>query len=289
MTARITVIIATVGRATLTRRTVELLTNQTLVPDRILVIGAVPKDIEGVSDGIPQCESMLSAKGSCRQRNVGIQALSPQADIVAFFDDDFLPAPDYLAEVARIFADRPDVVGVTGELIADGIHTGGFDFDQAATLVAESTAAPRRLRQRQALYGCNMVVRVAALGDLRFDENLPLYGWQEDIDFTVRLANRGALVSSPSVTGVHMGVKAGRTSGLRLGYSQVANIIYLQRKGTMQPGLGRRLVVNNVTSNILRSMWPEPHIDRRGRLKGNFLAFADFLRGRVDPRRIEQL
>jgi hypothetical protein len=32
--------------------------------------------------------------------------------------------------------------------------------------------------------------------------------------------------------------EGGRTSGRRLGYSQVANIIYLRRKGTMPAPLG---------------------------------------------------
>jgi hypothetical protein len=65
--------------------------------------------------------------------------------------------------------------------------------------------------------------------------------------------------------------------------------VYLARKGTMQAGLGRRLLVQNLCSNLLRSIVPEPHIDRRGRLWGNTLAIADLVRGRVDPRRIETL
>lgn len=57
----------------------------------------------------------------------------------------------------------------------------------------------------------------------------------------------------------------------------------------MQPGLGRRLLTQNLLSNLARSVRPEPHIDRRGRLLGNALALADLVRGRIDPRRIETL
>lgn len=288
MIAKITVIIATVGRAATARRTVELLGRQTLQPHRIIAVGAQESDIAGVGEANSLCEGIVTAKGLCRQRNAGLDALPTDTDIVVFFDDDFLPAPHYLAEVAGIFADDPAVAGITGDLLADGIHTGGFDFEQAAALLS-APAAPRSLRPRQSLYGCNMAIRLSAIGDMRFDENLPFYGWQEDTDFTYRLGRRGALVSSPSVTGVHMGVQSGRISGLRLGYSQVANIVYLHRKGTIQPALGRKLLFQNVSSNVVRGIWPEPHIDRRGRLKGNLLAFADLLRGRIDPRRIERL
>jgi hypothetical protein len=128
-----------------------------------------------------------------------------------------------------------------------------------------------------------------AAAGLSFDEALPLYGWQEDIDFTYQLGRRGRLISTGLVTGVHLGTKGGRSSGRRIGYSQVANIVYLWRKGTMEPGLGEKLMRQNLLSNLARSVWPEPHIDRRGRLIGNMLALRDWATGRIDPRRIETM
>ena len=71
---------------------------------------------------------------------------------------------------------------------------------------------------------------------LRFDEGLPLYGWQEDIDFAARVARQGgALARTDAFAGVHCGVKTARSRGLPIGYSQVANPLYLVRKGTMRP------------------------------------------------------
>jgi hypothetical protein len=88
---------------------------------------------------------------------------------------------------------------------------------------------------------------------------------------------------------VHLGTKGGRTSGKRVGYSQIANIVYLRRKGTMQPGLGEQLIRQNLVSNVIRSFRPEAHIDRRGRLLGNLIAIKDLITGRIDPRRIESM
>jgi GT2 family glycosyltransferase len=121
-------------------------------------------------------------------------------------------------------------------------------------------------------YGCNMAVRLAPVREhrIRFDERLPLYGWQEDVDLSRRLAQFGAVVRMEAARGVHLGAKSGRGSGVRLGYSQVANPIYLARKRMGYP-LRRAVnhIARNLLSNIVRSTWPESYVDRRGRLRGN--------------------
>lgn len=287
---QIQVVIATVGRADLVRRTVDLLADQSRRPDGVLVVGAEPSDIAGLSDSPINPELALTARGLCNQRNHGLDLIAGRADVVIFFDDDFVAAPDYLAAVERIFAEHDDIVGITGNLVADGVRHGGYGIAQAQAMIAgEGLLLDPAIIPREALYGCNMALRLSAVGGLRFDAALPLYGWQEDIDFTMRLSRKGRLVSTGLVSGVHLGVRGGRTSGLRLGYSQVANIIYLRRKGTMPPRLGRKLLWRNVASNVLRALFPEPHIDRLGRLRGNCSAFVDLLTGRLDPRKIESM
>jgi len=39
----------------------------------------------------------------------------------------------------------------------------------------------------------------------------------------------------------------------------------------------------------VKSLRPEPWIDRPGRLRGNLIAIGDLLRGRLDPARIQDL
>jgi GT2 family glycosyltransferase len=135
-------------------------------------------------------------------------------------------------------------------------------------------------------YGCNMAFRLSAIGDLRFDERLVLYGWLEDRDFGAALAKRGGrLIKCASARGVHMGVKSGRVAGDRLGYSQVVNPIYMLRKGTMTAGQVAGQLFRNIMSNLVFAVRPEPFIDRRGRLRGNFKGFLDVLRGRLEPER----
>jgi GT2 family glycosyltransferase len=138
-------------------------------------------------------------------------------------------------------------------------------------------------------YGCNMSIRARLVGELRFDERLVLYGWQEDIDFTSQLRSRGRVVCVSAITGVHLGLKAGRVSGKRFGYSQVANPVYLILKGSVPASFALPLMGRNVVANLARSLWPEAYVDRRGRLRGNLLALVHVLSGRIEPEYILKL
>jgi hypothetical protein len=96
-------------------------------------------------------------------------------------------------------------------------------------------------------------------------------------------------VNSAALRGVHLGIKLGRTSGVRFGYSQIANPVYLIRKGSMSWRHANKLMWRNIAANVARSFFPEPWVDRKGRLKGNVLALMDIIRGRSSPGRILQL
>lgn len=287
---RIHVVIATVNRAVLLARVVDRLADQTRPPDGIVISATCAADVAGIEDARPETHILLSPKGLCKQRNCALEHLAGKTDAVVFFDDDFVPHNGFLAEVERLFTRDPGIVGVTGDLVDDGIHGEEIPFDDAVLrLDGHRLPDEDSLRPRDALYGCNMAIRMSAAAGLAFDEALPLYGWQEDIDFTHQLSRRGRMVSGPRVTGIHLGTRSARSPGKRLGYSQVANLVHMWRKGTMQPRLGQRLLFQNIASNAARSLFPEPHIDRRGRLAGNLLAIADLMKGKIDPRRAETL
>lgn len=289
--ARIYIVIATIGRPEVVRETVDVLSEQTRRADGVLVVTVSPDDVAGLQhrQAKDAARVIFSEKGLCRQRNRALEELEGTADIVIFFDDDFVPDVDYVKNVEALFDRDPQIVGITAELRADGVRHGGFTVEQAREILARPVEAAAPMRDRHELYGCNMAIRMSAATGMRFDEALPLYGWQEDIDFTNRLGRRGRQVSLGAVTGVHLGVSGGRSSGKRLGYSQIANVVYLKKKGTMRPDFGNRLMWQNCISNAVRSLRPEPMIDRRGRLLGNMMAIADWMRGRIDPGRILEM
>ncbi len=236
---------------------------------------------------------VVGPKGSCIQRNNALDRLDPVSDLVIFCDDDFLPSHCYVAQVRAFFAANADVVGASGRLIADGINGPGISAGEADRLIAEADALAspslEPVRDLYGLYGCNMAFRRAAIGDVRFDERLPLYGWQEDIDFAAQVRRQGRIVATRAFYGVHRGVKSGRSPGIRLGYSQIVNPTYLAFKGTMRPGYALRIALRNFTANHLRALRPEPWTDRLGRAKGNWLGLLDLVRGRVTPERVLRL
>jgi hypothetical protein len=298
------VVIATKGRAKETRRLLDYLQRQTLPLEFAVIVGTTPGDLEGMGDhsliktGLG--EALISpVVGSSAQRNYGMAILEQRGFFAAekgpffcaFFDDDYRPADDWLKEAAARFL-RGDVVGLTGRILADGVKTGGLTEDQAEAFLNGITppqshwASGAEERGTSSVYGCNMAFVDKIIRTTRFDETLALYGWQEDRDYTGMALKQGPVVYYPRCAGVHLGVKGGRTSGVRLGYSQIANPIYMMKKGTMDYKNGLHHILRALASNTLQSFTVQPLVDYRGRFRGNMRAIADFLSKRLDPRNI---
>jgi GT2 family glycosyltransferase len=287
--------IATVGRREVLAQTLSILARQTRLPDHLVICPVTDEDVDSSSlRNFPRPSLVVrGAIGLPAQRNK-ILSTALNADVIVFLDDDFLVDSYYIENVERIFVTRPDVTALTGSLLVDGARGPGLSVEEGLRIIqsAPKPSGPEReLVECYGTYGCNMAFRLKSIIDngILFDENLPLYGWQEDIDFSLRVLPYGKIMKSASLRGVHLGIKHGRTSGVRFGYSQIANPIYLVRKGSMSWRHANKLMWRNLGANLARSLRPEPWIDRKGRLKGNFLAFADVARGRISPSRILQL
>jgi GT2 family glycosyltransferase len=286
--SRIALVIASTGRPRELGRWAEHVMRQTLPPTQLVYAVVNLTDLpEDVPDNVTVIESH---PGLPIQRNAALEAVMQACDIIAYFDDDFVPSSLCVEGIDTLFRLYPDVVAANGTLLADGINSAGISYEEASELVARHDKLPRArpvvLHELRGLYGCNMVYRVNAIGEERFDEELPLYAWQEDIDFAARVGRRGRIVKTNAFHGVHQGVKGGRLPGVRLGYSQVANPIYLARKGTLPARDAAKLIVKNILMNHAKSLFPEPWIDRLGRCKGNWLAIVDVLLGRDHPKNI---
>ncbi|MBM2711781.1 glycosyltransferase family 2 protein [Mesorhizobium caraganae] len=283
---RLAVIIPTLGRREQLSRLLKYLGDQTRLPDEVILSAPDATHIE-----LPECCSfpvslVFGPKGSSAQRNTALAPSLQRFDLITFFDDDFVPSAEYLEQVEKAFAENDGWAVLMGRVVRDGATNAGLSWEDAEAALREAkgkTHAGPLVVDHVGAYGCNMSVRSSLVGDVRFDERLVLYGWQEDIDFTSRLRSRGRVVCVNSITGVHLGIKSGRTSGTRFGYSQVANPIYLIKKGSVPASFALPLMFRNIAANLAKSLRPEPYVDRRGRLRGNMLAILHVAMGRIEP------
>lgn len=302
------IVIATKGRAETAATLLDHLELQTKTSDLVVIVGVETADIAGLSDHQltidGRAQVLLSNQaGLPIQRNFGLAHLDrlgafgaqEPPSFVAFFDDDFRPAANWIESAAQMFAVHADVVALTGHVLADGIT--GFGLSEAnasAYLKGDLKPTPHwasgpEERSVSSMYGCNMAFRDVVVRSCRFDERLPLYAWQEDRDYTGQAQKFGRTIYTPACRGVHLGIKSARQSGVRFGYSQIANPIYLAGKGTMQRKHMRRFLWRALAANLLRSFRTHPTVDFRGRLRGNLRAVFDFLNGRCAPERILDL
>lgn len=306
---QVSVVVISMGRPDCLKDITECLNAQTRLPQQIVFVVTDPADVPLMlqpkntppMDVVPQI--IIAAKGTCHQRNIGIDAVTPCPGIIAFFDDDYVPAPNAIEAIETAFNTfGPDVGGMSGHLIADGINGDGISLDEAKLMTArhQTTQAPDFLssakfgiqRQTIGLYGCNMALRGDAIGQIRFDERLPLYAWQEDVDFSHRVgkASGKKMILTDAFAGVHRGVKNGREKrGARLGYSQVANNWFLWKNNGLPGGFALRVALRNVLANHAGLARPSNWIDRRGRAYGNRMALRDILTGRLDPARVHEM
>ena len=201
---KIAVGIATAGRRVILDYTLDLIARQTRLPDDLIVCPAAVEDLDAVSlQRLPFTTAVrIGKRGLTVQRNQILSA-ADTSDVIVFFDDDFFPQLNYLEEVEKLFLRNADVVAVTGRPILDGANGPGVAAETALKLIYadELVAANQVFVPTYGTYGCNMAFRMDPIRQhgLLFDENLPLYGWQEDIDFSRQLSGFGRIVDAKAL------------------------------------------------------------------------------------------
>ena len=283
---RIGLIIASFGRPEVVRQLLSLIALQVRGPDEIVLSVVSENDLEAGSLSNPGINVVYSSPGLCAQRNKGLEFLRDRVDVVLFIDDDFWMSRTYVRDLEQLFSANEDVVAATGLVLADGATTPGIAIAKAEKYLEDYIRSPAPaiwIRDVPDTYGCNMAFRADKIGDLKFDERLPLYGWQEDVDFSAQLRGRGRIVATNQLWGVHLGTKKGKVSGMRFGYSQVINPLFIFRKGNMSLRRALVLISKNIVANLVGSVFPEPYIDRWGRLKGNIIGLLHAAKGKLDP------
>jgi GT2 family glycosyltransferase len=171
--------------------------------------------------------------GLTAARNAGIDRA--RGDVVLFFDDDIVLRSDCVREIARAFAERPDVVGAQC-----AVHNPWDDaplslYDVSTRIFEHGFFNPRpRYRNRERIPrlidGLASSYRRALFAHERFDEGLPGYGLAEDWDFTKRASRYGALTYVATARVDHEHSAKNRHDASAYARLRRRNILYLYEK-----------------------------------------------------------
>jgi GT2 family glycosyltransferase len=280
-----TVVICSANRPDVLAETVDsVLCGQSVLPLEIIVSVFNQTHVTEETRARPGVRVVLSGiQGTCAQRNAAAKVV--RTPYTLFLDDDVELAANFIESMERLLDHDTDAVAATGFLVIDGAR-GDSGLDR---LVARSYAM--NYVRAHANYdhgeGQNIFVRSEVFEKVLFDENLPLYGWLEDLDFATNILRYGRIIMNTETCWAHIGTPGGRTTGLRFGYSQVVNPFYLWRKNG-KPGLTRVIFghwLRYLAYNYRREMikHPSDRSDRTGRFTGNMIALRHVLAGKVDP------
>jgi hypothetical protein len=295
--ASIAVVIATAGRPDAARDIVNTLADTRTPQFHGFLSAPANSDLPDMQ--MPENWTVCTGvRGASSQRNRALDMIPASVSYVFFFDDDSVPRHDYMSNMISALDSTPEAVAATGRVVLDGAAIGTeYSLDECEQALADSllTIAPNMdthaVVQSDTLYGCNFCVRWTAAQDLRFDENLPLYSWLEDLDYAKRALSRGQLAQVEDAVVAHRGSNTGgRTSHRRFGYSQIANPLHLRKKGSLSFNQTGREMMRPLLKNLVLAMVPSPRFaSRRSRLSGNLLAVRHTLAGTVHPTRMLEL
>ena len=280
-----TVVICSAHRPDVLAETIEsVLCRQSVPPLEIIVSVFNQTHVTAETGRRPGVRVVLSGiQGTCAQRNAAARVV--QTPYTLFLDDDVELAANFIESMERLLDHDTDAVAATGFLVIDGARgDGGLDRSVARSYASNYVREHENYDHGE---GQNIFVRSQVFEKVLFDENLPLYGWLEDLDFATNILRYGRIIMNTETCWAHIGTPGGRTSGLRFGYSQVVNPFYLWRKNG-KPGLTRVIFghwLRYLAYNYRREMikHPSDRSDRTGRFTGNMIALHHVLAGKVDP------
>lgn len=242
--AGVSVVLCTYRRPESVRRFIESLAIQTRMPDEFLVVDA---SSDAATEVVVRGQALASdvkywrvdgpLRGLTRQRNFALHRIA--CDLVAFFDDDVVLDAHCLERLEHAHRARPDLAGVG--CFAEGFTppTRLWRIRRALRMIPDlrpgsytlsGMSVPWRfhpltngLVEGDWLPGCAMMLKTRAATDVLFNETLTGYAQGEDLEFSLRLRQRGRLALLGDARCEHLHEPAGRPDAFRLGEMEIWN------------------------------------------------------------------
>jgi glycosyltransferase involved in cell wall biosynthesis/GT2 family glycosyltransferase len=247
---RLAFVVATKDRPAELQRMWDSLVAQSRVPDEVVIVDASVRPIPpaGGDAGHPVLRFLPSAVASAsRQRNAGLDAVSPGACLVGFLDDDAVLEPGAVAAMLGFWAQAgPDVAGAAFAMVNHPPLE--YPFLKRTALAARLGLYSGRGGEVTASgfqtmigpVGTNVwtdwlpsgaaVWRRDVFAAHRFDEWFAGYSYLEDLDFSYRVGRTARLAVVASARYRHLPAAGGRNDGFAFGQREVLNRLRFVRK-----------------------------------------------------------
>jgi GT2 family glycosyltransferase len=239
-------VVATKDRPEEFRRMWRSLCRQTRPPEEVVVVdaGAGPSPPEGLCPAVFTATHIRAdLPSAARQRNMGLDAVRPRADLVGFLDDDAVLDEDAVAEMLRFWEEMDGTVGGAAFNLVNhppldlaGLKHTGFAgwlglYSRRPGAVAPSgfqtmIGFVERTTWTEWLPSTASVWRREVFGGHRFDEWFGGYSYLEDLDFSYRVAKTFRLAVVAGACYRHLPAAGGRGSGYAFGLREVLNRIH---------------------------------------------------------------
>ncbi len=287
-----TLIICTFKRAESLSGLLHSVQLQTQYPDEILVVDGSPDQETAIMIDRNNFRNLTyfsvppESRGLTRQRNFGIAKISPNAEIVAFLDDDTELMPDYFEQLKSTFEKNPDITGVGGLAANEntwqpqqpGISYNskkyycfeGYVYKEAQRNIVrnyfglQSNLGPGmmpeyshgrtcgfpptgRIYDVDLLIGMSFAFRRRVFESISFSKYFEGYGLYEDADFSIRALEFGRNVIDTKLQLQHFHHPSGRPNHYRYGKMVVRNGYYVWRIKNPNPSLKAIIKWNAIT------------------------------------------
>jgi GT2 family glycosyltransferase len=248
--AKVAFVVATKDRPEDLRRMLASLRAQSRQPDQVVVVDASREPVDVVVREFPELNPRYvrhAQPSAARQRNVGIGAVDPTAELLGFLDDDIVMAPDALASMLGFWAVATPSLGGCAFNLMNPAQTGGQRAKRSAFarwlglysdrpgMVTRSgwqtlTGTVAQTLKVEWLPSTACLWRREVLADHRFDEFFAGYSYLEDLDMSYGASKTWELAIVADARYWHYPSPGGRVNAIEFGMVEVRNRFHIVRK-----------------------------------------------------------
>ena len=259
---------------------------QTLYPNDILIIdGSTNNDTETILKenafkNLKYFKVDASHRGLTKQRNFGVNEVSPSSEIICFLDDDVILEPDYFEAILDAFHSDENVVGVGGVALNENrwfLKDSNTNYNKVDYYEFDNYVIKESLRNKirnifglqsprnpsimpdfshgrtysypltgenyevDLLVGMSFSFRRIVFNSIKFSAFFEGYGLYEDADFSLRALKFGKNIISTKARLNHYHNQSGRPNKYSYGKMVIRNGWYVWRVKYPNPTFKARL------------------------------------------------